>query len=194
MKTAIPAWAATLTLLLGACSTHQMSPDQMSRMLKGLEPVNSVDLPRMMGDWHVFAHIPYWAEKGAYGPIERYTMQDDGRIATDFIFRKGAPDGPIKSISSRATVLDTKSRAVWQIQIFGILKLPYVIIGLDSDYQWAVIGYPDRKLGWVLTRSADLPDATYEKILDLLKQQGYDPEMFRRTPPASLPVISGPSG
>jgi len=177
-----------IAILLAACSPPQMTPSRFEKFTNGLQPVSHVDIKKVMGDWHVYANIPYWAEANAYGSIERYTLMPDGRIDTQFIFRKDSPDGKVKKIRSVATVLDHESNALWQVQIFGVLKLPYVIIGVDPDYDWFVIGYPDRKLGWVLSREPTLPDSDYQSILKLLEDQGYDPGKFKRVPRAEIPA------
>ncbi len=53
-----------------------------------LETVAYVDLDRFMGDWYVIANIPIFAEKGAHNAVETYALNDDGSIATTFVFRK----------------------------------------------------------------------------------------------------------
>ena len=60
--------------------------------------------------------------------------------------------------------------------------MPYLIIDLDKDYQWSVIGYPSRKLAWVLSRKPVLDDATYAGILERMKGQGYDISLLKKVP------------
>jgi apolipoprotein D and lipocalin family protein len=57
----------------------------------------------------------------------------------------------------------------------------YWIIGLDKEYTYAVIGHPERKYGWILSRNPFLPDETLEKIFELLQMEGYDPKKFKMT-------------
>ncbi|MDH7603880.1 MAG: lipocalin family protein, partial [Melioribacter sp.] len=54
----------------------------------------------------------------------------------------------------------------------------YWIIGLDTNYQWAIVGTPSRKYGWVLSRSPKLEKDTLEKIFRILREQGYNPQNF----------------
>jgi apolipoprotein D and lipocalin family protein len=54
----------------------------------------------------------------------------------------------------------------------------YWIIGLDENYQWAVIGTPSRKYGWILSRTPELNSEALDRIFSILKQNGYNPEDF----------------
>ncbi len=135
-----------------------------------------------MGDWHVFAHIPYSLEKGKVGTLDRYALRPDGRIQNTFLFRRGSLDAPLKEWKGVAWVHDKKSNAVWRVQFVWPFRVPFLVIDLDPDYQWAVIGYPSRKLGWVLSRQTTLADTTYGSILNRMVQQGYDASLFVKVP------------
>ncbi len=82
-----------------------------------------------------------------------------------------------------ANIVDKKSNSKLEVSFvsfFGIRPFwgDYWIIGLDENYQWAVIGTPSRKYGWILSRTPSLPDLTMEKIFEILKSQHYNPEDF----------------
>jgi apolipoprotein D and lipocalin family protein len=55
------------------------------------------------------------------------------------------------------------------------------VIALDPDYKYAVVGEPDRKYLWILSRTPALDDSTYRKILDQIASSGYDPERLVKT-------------
>jgi apolipoprotein D and lipocalin family protein len=57
----------------------------------------------------------------------------------------------------------------------------YWVIGLGEDYQWAIVGHPQRKYGWILARKPSLDDATLAHIVARLKEAGYDPQDFQFT-------------
>ena len=82
-------WLAVVAVmpLLGACASK--GPE--------MKTVDYVDLERFMGDWYVIANIPTFLEKGAHNAVESYALNDDGTIATTFVFRDGGlvcPDLP----------------------------------------------------------------------------------------------------
>ena len=52
--------------------------------------------------------------------------------------------------------------------------MPFLIIDLDDNYQFTVIGYPSRKYVWIMAREPKLSDEVYECILSNLAEVGYD--------------------
>lgn len=147
-----------------------------------LKTVDHVDLNRYVGDWYVFAHIPYSLEKGKVGTLDRYAIRPDGKMDNIFLFRRGSLEAPLESWNGVAWVHNKETNAEWRVQFVWPLRVPYLIIDLDKDYQWSVIGYPSRKLAWVLSRKPVLDEATYAGILQRLKAQGYDETLLKKVP------------
>ena len=147
-----------------------------------LKTVPLLDLPRFMGDWYVFAHIPYSLEKGKVGTLDRYALRPDGRIQNSYLFRRGSLDAPLEEWKGVAWVHDKATNAEWRVQFVWPFRVPFLVIDLDAEYQWAVIGYPSRKLAWVLSRKTALHETTYQGILQRMQQQGYDPAKLVKVP------------
>jgi apolipoprotein D and lipocalin family protein len=115
-------------------------------MSNPLKPVPEVDLARYMGDWYVIANIPYFAEKNCFDSIESYALRADGDIDNWFTCRKHSFDAPMKRrATARAVVDDPVSNARWHVKFFKIISVKYVILELDRNYQWVVVGHPSRK-------------------------------------------------
>jgi apolipoprotein D and lipocalin family protein len=141
-----------------------------------------VDLARFMGKWYVIGNIPYFAEAGAVGSYDSYTLMPDGRIDTVFGYHDKDFTGPEKFASSIATVVPGTNNAKWKVSFFWPISFSYLILYVDPDYQTAAIGYPNRSLGWVFSRSPAMDDAQYQGMLEHFRQQGYDTGQFRRVP------------
>jgi apolipoprotein D and lipocalin family protein len=152
-------------------------------MKEPLRPVAHVDLPRYMGDWYVIANIPYFAEKNCVDSIESYALRSDGDIDNWFSCRNKSFDAPMKrKATARAVVEDKVSNAVWHVKFFKIISVKYVILDLDPQYQWVVVGHPSRDYGWVMARSKTLDESTYQSALKSLSSQGYDVSRFQKVP------------
>ena len=50
----------------------------------------------------------------------------------------------------------------------------YWIIDLDPDYQWVVVSEPQREYLWILSRTPQMPAATYQTLLAKLEKLGFD--------------------
>jgi apolipoprotein D and lipocalin family protein len=153
-----------------------------------LTTVPHVDLPRYAGDWYVFAHIPYSLEKGKVGTLDRYVLRPDGKMDNIFLFRRGSLSAPLEQWKGVAWVHNHETNAEWRVQFIWPFRLPYLIIDLDPDYQWSVVGYPNRKLAWVLSRKPVLDEATYQAILKRMAAQGYNPAHLAKVPQVTEPA------
>ena len=163
-----------LTFLTGCASTAASLPP--------LQTVPHVDLNRYMGDWYVIANIPYFAEKGKVATIERYEAGPDGRIANTFIFRKKSFTAPEQQWHATGTVMNKETNAEWRVQFFWPIKLAYLVIDLDPDYRWAVVGHPSRNYFWILARDRRMKDEVYAAILQRAAAQGYDTSRIAKVP------------
>ena len=152
---------------------------------KPLTTVQSVDLNRYVGRWFEIAKIPNRFQKQCAGnTTAQYTMREDGKI--DVLNRCRQADSSYTEARGIAKIVDTQSNARLKVSFVRLLGMNlfwgnYLIIGLDSDYQWAVVGEPSRKYGWVLAREPVLSDSTWQTVQALLIEKGYDPERFVKT-------------
>jgi apolipoprotein D and lipocalin family protein len=145
--------------------------------------VGSVDVERYMGLWYAVASVPTTFERACVqGTTAEYRLLSDGRIeVTNTCFRD---DGsPFRAVG-RAWVPDPSDPAklkVSFVQLLGLWLFPgdYWILELDPAYLFAVVGHPQRKYGWILSRSPTLPEETLNGIFSRLEGQGYRRTDFR---------------
>ena len=161
------------------------TPESTPKRVK-LRTVDEVDLDRFMGKWYEYARYQNAFQKDIVGVIAEYRIRGDGRIDVINTGRVGALDGPLNRSESVGWFVEGSKNTRWRVEFFWPLTAPYWIIDLDEDYQYAVVGQPSRKYLWILSRSPQLDDNTYEGICHRLKDQGYDPTKLIKTPqPAS---------
>ena len=147
-----------------------------------LTPASSVDLDRYMGAWRIIATTDNKAEKDFVDAVETYRLLPGSKIGVDFKWRDKSFDSPVKDHQFKGRVADTRTNAEWKMRLLPLFTASYIILEVDKDYQWAVVGHPSRKFGWVLARQRTIPEATYVHALHTLKKQGYDPGIFRKVP------------
>ncbi|MBU1701208.1 MAG: lipocalin family protein [Candidatus Eisenbacteria bacterium] len=148
-------------------------------------PVERVELKKYTGLWYEIAKIPNRFQKKCAGNTSAfYSLRKDGRI--DVVNRCIGRDNEQSEAKGVAKVVDKKSNAklkVSFVKLFGISLFwgDYWIIGLDKDYTYAVVGTPDRKYGWILSRTRTLSEEQLDRIFSLLRKQGYNPDDFEMT-------------
>ena len=147
-----------------------------------MKTVDYVDLKRYMGDWYVIANIPTFIEKNATNAIESYKLSSDGTINTTFSFSKGSPEGEKKIYHPKGFVFNKETNAEWRMQFLWPFKMPFLIIELDEDYSYTVIGYPSKKYVWIMARVPQIEAARYNLILENLTEIGYDISLIQKVP------------
>jgi apolipoprotein D and lipocalin family protein len=145
-----------------------------------------VDLQRFMGDWYVIGSIPidFWfaSEAGAHNGVERYELRDDGRIQTTYTFRRDGFDGEEQQFRPVAWVHNTETNAEWRMQFLWPFRSAYLIAYLDDEYQYTVIGVPNRNNVWIMSRRADISDEEYTRLLTIAAELGHDVSLVQRVP------------
>jgi len=58
----------------------------------------------------------------------------------------------------------------------------YLVLDIDPDYQWVVVGVPSQKYLWVMARKPELPDSKLEEILTSIDSMGYSTKDMRKIP------------
>jgi len=147
-----------------------------------LETVSNVDLKRYTGLWYEIARYPNRFQKDCVGSRATYGLKDDGRISVLNECYDRTFEGSLRSVKGTARVVDATSNAKLKVTFFWPFSGAYWIIDLGRDYEFAVIGHPKRKYLWILSRSKEMDQDLYERILERLKQQDYDTSKLIKTP------------
>ncbi len=150
-----------------------------------LRTVSQVDLTRYQGGWYEVARIPNRFQRKCHKNVTaQYSRRADGRIdvANTCILK----DGTRNQARGIARIVDVQSNARLEVSFVRVLGISlfwgdYWIIGLGDDYQYALVGTPGRKYGWILSREPVMSPNDLEKAWATLRQQGYDPDDFVMT-------------
>ena len=176
MKTQLKSLIGLVIFFVTGCGTAQ------DKDLPQLVTVVKVDLNKYTGLWYEVAKIPNsFQDQCAYGTTAEYKIDEDGDInVTNSCFDD---EGKRDVAEGLAKVVDKKTNAKLEVSFVSFLGIrpfwgDYWIIGLDENYEWAVVGTPSRKYGWVLSRAPSLPDSTMQNIFEILKSQYYNPADF----------------
>lgn len=149
---------------------------------KPLKTDDYVDINKYLGLWHEVAKIPNrFQSQCVKGTTAKYSMKENGEI--EVINSCIGEDGSNDQTEGVARIVDKKSNAKLGVSFLSILGWrpiwgDYWIIGLDTNYQWLIVGTPSRKYGWILSRSTKLEKETLEIIYSILREQGYNPNDF----------------
>ncbi len=146
-----------------------------------LEVVNSVDFNQYVGKWYEIGRLPQSFEKGCVGVTAEYQLRTDNKVNVINTCRKSSCEGRVSTANGLARVVDPKSNAKLKVSFFWPFEGDYWILELDPKYAYAVVGSPDRKSFWILSRNPSLSKSLKEDILARFVSKGFNFETLETT-------------
>lgn len=142
------------------------------------KPVPVLDLARYSGTWHQVAHLPmFFQRKCVSDTTATYTPQADGTIEVRNACTRR--DGErIEAIGVARTVpgapgsLQVRFAPNWTSWM-PLTWAPYWVIAVDPDYDWAMVGGPDRDHLWILSREPSMDPERYAALVAQARELGY---------------------
>lgn len=148
-----------------------------------LETAKQVELTKYLGLWYEIARFPVWFQKSNEAATADYSLRKDGNIKVLNTAFKGSLSGETRTIKGKAWVVDKATNAKLKVQFFWPFSGDYWIIQLGDNYEYAVVGAPKRDYLWILSRTPNMDEALYQKILKkLAEEQGYDVNKIIKDP------------
>jgi apolipoprotein D and lipocalin family protein len=144
-----------------------------------LETVAKVELDRYLGKWFEIAHLPFKFEDGATDITATYSLLKSGDVG---VLNECIKDGKQKTAKGKAKVVDKKTGAKLKVTFFWPFYGDYWIIKLGENYDYSVVGTPNRKYLWILCRTPKMNPNLYSEILEFVKSKGFNIEKLILTP------------
>jgi len=179
MKSIRGIWANAFLVFLAAtaCRAEPVLPNTVA----------TVDLQRYVGRWYEIARIPNRFQKECVrGTTAEYTLRADSTI--EVLNSCAREDGRTEEAKGIAKIADRSSNSKLKVSFVRFLGVQlfwgdYWVIGLGADYEYAVVGGPDRKYGWILCRTPRMTSNALDAAFGTLRAQGYDPARFEMSAP-----------
>ena len=136
-----------------------------------LEVVPHVELKKYLGKWYEIAHLPARFQEGCTDTTATYTLSEDGSIS---VLNECIRNGKVKQAKGKAKVVDKTSGAKLKVTFFWPFYGDYWIINLGKDYEYAVVGTPNRKYLWILSRTPQIDDKLFSQLIESARSKGFD--------------------
>ena len=147
----------------------------------GLQTTPRVDLLRYMGSWYEIARLDHRFQKDCIGSSAEYTLRSDGEV--DVLNRcVSGKDGSRREAKGRAWSVDPVTNSRLKVSFFWPFRGDYWIVELGENYEYSVVGSPDRKYLWVLAREPVMDETLYSGIVERLRRLGYPVDSLVRRP------------
>ena len=145
-----------------------------------LAVVGAVDLSRYAGRWYEIARLPNRFEKKCADSVTAtYTLRSDGKV--DVVNRCRKANGEYTTARGKAKIVDKKTNAKLKVTFFWPFYGDYWILDLGPNYEYAVVGAPNRDYLWVLSRTPYLDEQLYQRLLREMATRGFATDRMIRT-------------
>jgi apolipoprotein D and lipocalin family protein len=136
-----------------------------------LETVAKVELDKYFGKWYEIARLPAGFQNGCNQTTATYSLQDNGNIS---VLNECIKNGKYKKAKGTAKVVDKQTGAKLKVTFFWPFYGDYWIIKLGADYNYAVVGTPNRKYLWILSRTPKIEQKLYFELTEFAQSKGFN--------------------
>lgn len=136
-------------------------------------PVAKLDLKKYAGTWYSLYSIPTIFDKGSRETTTKYTLNSEGYYDVLTTYKKPG-DETVHSRKSKMFPSETIINGELKAQFIWPIKVDYWIIELADDYSYVVVGHPDHKFLFIMSRSQKLAKKDYDDIVARCKAKGYE--------------------
>lgn len=145
-----------------------------------LQAVNQLDLTQYLGTWHEIARKPlYFQKKCASNVSANYSLNDNGHIRVNNSCYTAS--GELTQSIGEAYVQNPPQNSKLKVSFLPkfIRWLPvgrgdYWVLKIDPNYDTVLVGDPDRKYLWLLSRSQQPKAEVVQEYLNYAQSVGYD--------------------
>lgn len=170
MPTLSKAVIVAVGLTLSACVTAPRPSEY-----RAPAPARAVDPERFYtGRWLEIARLPLRITDGCVAGATNYAVVSATRVNVRDTCQSGTPQGPEKSLSARADILDPGFNAKLRVgYLSGLVTWDYWVLDRAEDYSWYISADPTFDKLWIFTR--EIPDEAERQALVARAQAlGYD--------------------
>jgi len=148
--------------------------------------VDAIDINKYVGKWYEIAHLPMFFQRNCIAnTTATYSINADKTVGVlnSCTNKKGeviSSEGvayPQNEGNSKLEVSFLPSGLRW----IPFTKGDYWVLRVDPDYQVALVGGPSTEYLWILSRSPQIDQATYNSYLQTAKHYGYDVSKLIKT-------------
>ena len=145
-----------------------------------LQAVEKIELNKYLGTWHEIARKPlYFQNKCESNVIANYSLNKNGNIKVDNnCYTK---DGKFKQSIGEDFVQNAPFNSKLKVSFLpkavrwlAVGRGDYWVLKIDENYETVLVGGPDKKYMWILSRSPQPQPEVVQEYLDYAESIGYD--------------------
>ncbi len=150
--------------------------------------VTKLDASRYAGVWHEVARLPNTFERDLVAATATYRVLPDGKISVVNEGLKNA--GKKTSISGTAQRADGPGKLKVRFDAFpaSLFAGDYWILDVNPTYTRALVGSPDKKFLWLLSKDPSDQNEDFTSQIDKARELGFDADSLYYNPSRIQPA------
>jgi len=163
-----------INLFFQEAKAHQKQPQKL---------VEKVDMERFMGTWYEIARFPnFFQNDQSVGGSDTYEKLANGEYQVTYSWQEKNFGQAVQKMKGKFWIDNPEVMGQMKVQFLWPFAADYWLIDLDKNYNYIVVGYPDRSMLWILSKEKTLSEEVYQQILRNLKEQQYDISKLIKVP------------
>jgi apolipoprotein D and lipocalin family protein len=127
-----------------------------------------------IGRWYLIARIPNLFDLNMKRVSAEYSLNEDGTIT---VINKGYSNGKLKEVIGVAKTTDKDD--LLKVSFIPNVYSDYKILGIDKNYQYAVVGGSNNDFLWILARTKNIFQYQYDWLVSVAKKNGYNVDKLK---------------
>jgi apolipoprotein D and lipocalin family protein len=151
--------ALTFSLTINAQGTSAPSAKPMAAS------INNIDVNRFSGTWYEISRLPNAVDSDLSNVCITFDTKDVDRVQRD-----------VTGYTNKGRKVNVKGKLTYNGSgVFtGTDGGVYMVLSVDDDYQTVLMGTPDHKYLWVMSRSSEISEKTYKSLLKKAADLNYN--------------------
>ena len=155
-----------LLILFTACG----SGDKVDPGARGVEDFR---VERYLGEWQEVARIDNSFERGLTRVTAHYSRDAQGRIR---VLNRGWNGEKNRWKEAEGWIKTTEVPGRLRVSFFRPFYSDYIVLSVDRDYQYALVGGSRSNYLWILARRREVPEGVMKEYIARAEKLGYEVE------------------
>ena len=151
-----------ILLLLTGCSDEKVKLSE--------HRLDSFILERYLGEWQEVERIDNSFEMGLTGVTANYSLDEKNRI---IVVNRGFNSEKNIYKEARGYIKTTNKIGWFKVSFFRPFYGDYIILDIDSKYEYALVGGGSSEYLWILSRNGKIPKKLRERFIEKANSMGY---------------------
>ena len=140
----------------------------------GIRSEGLINYELYQGKWYEIARLPNSFEDGLICITMTYTYQDDGVMTLASNAKSKNNPNDTKSFTAKAWIPDENEPQKIKIQFVWPVTFDFILIHIDEEKGYAIIGSPNKKQLWILSRQPMISENDMSELKSILVKNQYN--------------------